>query len=431
MDPLLSCLQAVASTAQRVEHENRLVNQYTARDFTPFRFMAWSEVPSTHMLAFFLNPDETHGQGTLFQDIFFEHLRQLPLLGPRLPRTRWTVEAERRHGDTGQIDLLLTTVDRQFAICVENKPRDKTGDQHRQLTRYRRFLKQRHGRHYALVYLSSIPRRPQSHSLRPSLRWRLIKSGHYVNITYQSFILTVIDAWQRAVHPESLRLFLGNFRHQIEQWLNFPSTKPAQLMQDKEVVKTLIAIPAYVHTAFDIASALDTLKHRLRDQLAQKLGSTIPDIEGAVHWKWKGFVDGDDGNPFLLRRTLLNSSSAPACWLWGRYAIAIELNEGRLIYGIRFDKNFWFPGDSSVEQPIPTGVPEQLASMLGDKSQHTDWWPWWEWAGPTTEKDLYSAIAEGTLVKKLQQEVLRLASVLDRYTSLVNTKDVDFMLSAD
>lgn len=416
MDSLLSCLQAVYSTAQRVEHENRLVNQYTARDFTPFQFMAWSEVPSTHMLAFFLNPDEDHGQGTLFQDIFLDHLRQLPLVGPRLPRTRWRVEAERRHGELGQIDLLLTAADRRFAICIENKPRDQTADQYQQLTRYRQVLQERHHDNYLLLYLSRAPRPPHEDSLAVVLREELQKSGHYANITYESFIRPLVEAWQQDVYPEALRTFLQQFRYQIEQWLAFPTTKPSRLMQAEEIATTLVDSSAYVHTAFDIASSLDALKRKLREKLVQQLADPANGLVGEEHWDWKGFLAGENTRPYLIRR--VTTGPEPQRWPWGRFSICMELDDERLYYGIRFDIEHWH-AENTTYAAWPEGTPAQLAEQFAGEpgGRPTEWWPWWRWAGPETEQNLYTAIADGTLIKELQQEVQRLVLVLDRVTA--------------
>ncbi|WP_185817111.1 PDDEXK-like family protein [Hymenobacter metallilatus] len=405
-----------------MEHENRLVNQYTARDFTPFRFMAWSEVPSTHMLAFFLNPDETHGQGPLFQDIFLQHLRQLPVVGPRLPHARWKVEAERRHGELGQIDLLLTTIDRSFSICIENKPRDQTIDQYRQLKRYRKILRGRHQEGYLLLYLSRKKRNPDKESLRPRLRRALKTSGHYANITYESFILPLIDAWQQAVYPEALRTFLRHFRYQIEQWLNLPSTKPTQLMLEQEVVDKLATSGEHVRAAITVARSIEQLKRTLREKLVNSLADPAIGLVGEEHWEWNGHLDGRHSKPYLLRR--VTADTAPACWPWGRFSICVEFDQGRLFYGIRFDLSNWYKGDAS-QAAWPAGTSEQLAGeFAGEPSgRPTEWWPWWRWAGPETEQDLYASIADSSLVKTLQQEVQRLVKVLDQFTATIELQE--------
>ncbi|MFD1874444.1 PD-(D/E)XK nuclease family protein [Hymenobacter bucti] len=413
MKELISCLHKVAAVNQRVEHENRLVNRYTARDFTPFRFISWSEVPSTHMLAFFLDPDEDHGQGPIFQELFIEELQKLLPAGIQLPKTRWLVEPERRHTDYGQLDLLLSSADRTFGICLENKPRDQTRDQPRQLTSYRELLLHRHQQRYLLLYLSREKREPSHDSLDPKLLQELTADGHYLNLTYRNFILALLDSWYQNVHPESLRIFLRQFRHQVEQWLQFESTKPAQLMQDQEIAATLASSPAYVQTAFDIQGALSALRAQLLDQLSKSLTARATGLIGDSHWKDIGFLNTTPAKPFLLRRPSPNGS--PQSLPWGRYAIGLEFDGKRLFYGIRFDKANWYQDDTTAEESWSPEAPTAFGTLLGTGARPWSWWVWWDWVGPETDQDLYPKIAEGKVLEELVSKIGSLTTALDSY----------------
>lgn len=414
MSELIDCLHAVVATVNRVEHENRLINRYTARDFTPFRFLSgWGKVPSTHMLAFFLNPDEDHGQGTLFQELFIRKLRALPTIGPRLPAGAWRVEAERRHADYGQLDLLLTAADGSFGICLENKPRNQTIDQPQQLASYRKLLQQRHHENYLLLYLSREPREPHPNSLSQTDRETLTRTGHYANITYRSFILELLDGWHQAVHPESLRTFLRQFRHHVEQWLQFESTKPAQLMQAQEIASVLSSSVAYVQTAFDINAALNALRTQLLDRLSQDLVRQHTGLTGEIHWKDTGFLDTTRAKPFLIRR--ISPDNTPQRLPWGRYSIGLEFDQGKLFYGIRFDKANWYQGDTATDEQWPADVPTLFGAQLGTNAKAWSWWPWWEWAGPETDQELYPAIATGRMLDKLTPEIAKLVNILDEH----------------
>lgn len=397
MSELITCLYAVAATASRVEHENRLANRYTARDFTPFRFLpGWGEVPSTHMLAFFLNPDEDHGQGTLFQELFIRRLRTIPVVGARLPVGPWRVEAERRHADYGQLDLLLTAADGSFGICLENKPRDQTIDQYQQLTSYRKLLQHRHHDDYLLLYLSRDTRKPHPDSLSCADRKTLTRTGHYANITYRSFILNLLDDWYKDVYPESLRIFLRQFRHHVEQWLQFESTKPAQFMQNQEIASVLASSASYVQTAFDINAALSVLRAQLLDRLSRDIVSQHIGLTGELHWKDIGFLDVIRAKPFLIRRT--SPDNTQQMLPWGRYSIGLEFDQGKLFYGIRFDKANWYDGDIATDEQWPSDAPTIFGEQLGTDSKAWSWWPWWEWAGPATDQELYPAIADGRML---------------------------------
>ncbi|SNR52880.1 PDDEXK-like family protein [Hymenobacter mucosus] len=411
MSEIIACLQAVEKTIVRIEHENRLVNRYTARDFTPFRFMPQGEVPTTHLLAFFLNAHEDHGQEHLFQELFIKRLRQEHLVSNRLPVATWTVKAERRHGEYGQLDLLLTATDGSFGICIENKPRDGTKDQPGQLTRYRQLLMQRHGENYLLIYLSRDARPPDPISLTAEDREALTGKGQYLNLTFREFLLGLLDDWYQAVHPESLRTFIRQFRHHVESWLQFESTKPAQLMQAKEVASTIISA-SQVQTAFDIIDSLAELKTQLLTTLAKKLAECFPEFAVGEHWKDTGFLQAINRKPIIIRRP--TTSEVPDKLPWGRYSIGVEFDNGRLFYGIRFDRANLSPTDTT-EQDWPEETPNAIAQLLSKEARPWSWWPWWDWVGPENDHSLYPLIANGKLVSELAPRVEELIKALDRH----------------
>ena len=418
MNKLTACLHAVTNTINRVEHENRLVNQYTARDFTPFRFMSWGEVPSTHLLAFFLDPTEDHGQGTLFQELFIRRLQALPVVGPRLPAGPWRVEAERRHAGYGQLDLLLTAADGSFGVCLENKPRDQTIDQYDQLNSYRALLRQRHQENYLLLYLSRGQRQPQLHSLSHDDRDQLTRSGHYANLTYREFILPLLDDWHQAVYPESLRTFLLQFRHHVEQWLHFEKTKPAHLMQNQEIAATLAASADNVRAAFQIQASISSLRHNLLSQLTQSLVKEVAGLTGAPHWSYKGFFNAENYKAFLIRRP--SPTGRPEDFPWERYAITLEFMDSRLFYGVRFDRIDWYEG-ASESAVWPAGVDVALSPVpISEGTRRNEWWPWSASAGPANDSELYPAIADtnSSLWQKLRPEIIRLAAALDKWCAV-------------
>jgi hypothetical protein len=328
---LASLLGAVHRIVRHVEEESRQINRFTAPNFTPFHFIPQGEVPTTKLLAFLLNPYQAHGQGPLFQDLFIAQLRGLPQVGQRLPKDSvWTVAAEKSFAEVGRLDLLLTAPGYPgFSICIENKPRDQTADQPQQLTRYREYLSAHHEEQYLLLYLSRTTRPPSEDSLPTELRNKLEASGQYANITYQHFLLPLLSNWQRAAKPKHLRRFLRQFRYHLEQYLNLPSTKPASLMKDTAIATELQATPTSVGAAFDIAAALPTLRRNLIAQLMQALMAPGPGLEGSLHWNWVGFEEGVDWKPFLIRR-VASADTEPAKWPWGRYAIVLEFENGRL-----------------------------------------------------------------------------------------------------
>lgn len=427
---LTPLLDTVHRLVNHVEEESRQINRFTAPDFTPFHFIPQGEVPTTHLLAFLLNASQTHGQGQLFQDLFIAQLRTLPQISKRLPTVAvWTVAAEKFFSEVGRLDLLLTAPGYPgFGICIENKPRDQTDDQPKQLTRYRDYLGAHHKEQYLLLYLSRTARLPSEYSITAELRNELETSGHYANITYQHFLLPLLENWQRAAKPKHLRRFIRQFSYHLEQYLNLPSTKPASLMKDTTIATELQATSASVGAAFDIAAALPTLRRNLIAQLMQALAAPAPGLEGRLHWSWDGFKDGEDGNPFLIRRINNSLDTQPAKWPWGRYTIAIEFDKGRLSYGIRHDTTTWHSTDTG-EQRYTYNEVLPLAALLSVEIDEEDWWPWWAHAMPeaaygTRDENMRAvciAIADPSsqLLPTLLGEIQRLTQALDTFQGVL------------
>jgi hypothetical protein len=412
--PVASIISNVARIVRQVEEETRQVNRFTAPDFSPFRFINQGEVITTRLLAYFLDASESHGQGRLFQDLFIDHLRALTKVSSNLPRLSWSVQVEKRIVNVGQIDLLLIAED-GFRICIENKPRDQTIDQYRQLTNYLKHIQEPRNDKYLLLYLSRLEREPHESSLSSKTRLELTDSGHYANITYQNFLLPLLDKWQQSARPKHLRRFLRQFRYYLEEWLNLPSTKPPTLMNETAIAAELLPSIESISAAFDIAASLPTLRQILLEKFIQQIIPPDSGLQGSAHWQWQGFTEGTQAVPFLIRRVTPGLTGLDA-WPWKRYAIGLEFNRGRLFYGIRFDHSHWHPDDSS-EAPIPVEAHIQLNQLVPTQNSQWGWWTWWMWAGPENDRQLCLALAhsDAAFLDAMREKIATLATALDSF----------------
>jgi hypothetical protein len=332
----------------------------------------------------------------------------------RLPNLAWSVQAEKRITNVGQLDLLMVAED-GFSICVENKPRDQTIDQQQQLTNYLGHLQERCDDKYLLLYLSRLKREPHESSIAPEIRQELTDSGHYANITYQDFLLPLLDKWRQAARPKHLHRFLRQFRYHLESWLSLPSTKPTTLMNETAIAAELLPSIESIRAAFDIAASLPALRQMLLDKFVQQVTPPDSGLQGNLHWEWQGFIKGTQRVPFLIRRVTPGIEGL-AAWPWQRYAIGLEFDKGRLFYGVRFDCNHWHPDDSS-EVSLPAEAHTRLAQLLPTPNGQWEWWPWWVWAGPENDRQLCLALADldATFLNTMRKKITDLAVVLDTF----------------
>jgi hypothetical protein len=127
------------SEFSKISKDRKQKNKNESCDFNVFSFFKVDEPKHSSLLAFLLNPHESHGQGNLFLKNF---LLRLNILNP--DSNNWTVTAEK-----GRIDILLTRVNPHSIIIIENKS-NRAVDQQFQLYRY--WYHQIHKRKYQIDY---------------------------------------------------------------------------------------------------------------------------------------------------------------------------------------------------------------------------------------------------------------------------------------
>ncbi|MGI4741289.1 MAG: PD-(D/E)XK nuclease family protein [Janthinobacterium lividum] len=172
---LVELIPAIAQHAAISRERNRL----ESGGLNVFRFFSPGETTHSRLLAYFLDPQGQHGQGTLF---LAEFLRLLGISEPDSGAAHWTVTAE-----TGRVDVLIRRAHPHTVVVVENKS-NYAIDQPNQLYRYWHqeiHLKQlaRHRpaaeidrppeSHYRLVYLAPAAwKKPEAQSLRRPEAWK-------------------------------------------------------------------------------------------------------------------------------------------------------------------------------------------------------------------------------------------------------------------
>lgn len=103
-----------------------------------------------------LSPQEKHGEGTLFVDLFIDMIN----LDEEVKKYYSTVTVEREYGtkdgdEMGRIDLLVIG-ENNHCIVIENKL-NNAGDTYRQLPKYRKDLEKKKYTIDAFVYLPLNP----------------------------------------------------------------------------------------------------------------------------------------------------------------------------------------------------------------------------------------------------------------------------------
>ncbi|MET4104782.1 PD-(D/E)XK nuclease family protein [Hymenobacter sp. UYP22] len=123
-----SVLAELIPAISRNDILSRERNRLTSRDLNVFHFFSPGETTHSRLLAYFLDPRASHGQGTLF---LIEFLRLLDISQPDDPSASpWIVTAE-----VGRVDVLIKRANPHTVVIIENKS-NYALDQPNQLYRY-------------------------------------------------------------------------------------------------------------------------------------------------------------------------------------------------------------------------------------------------------------------------------------------------------
>ena len=197
-------------TQYRVEVEAHL-----ARRFSFFHFIDFDENRMSDVFAYLLDPNETHGQGSLFLEEFLKdvHVKWLPeggwsriRVGREVPTTK--IENWRRI----DIEIAFQIDDGQAAIAIENKP--WAGDQDQQLSDYARHLELMYDERFKLIYLTPNGEKPSEASITPEERKKRKDENQLAYASIRNWASD--DGWlKRAedeVKAERVRWFVSDFR---------------------------------------------------------------------------------------------------------------------------------------------------------------------------------------------------------------------------
>ncbi len=148
-------------TARALESE---LDRHLARRFNVLDYLRTDELGLSKILADLLNPRGPHGQGRSFLERFVEGLGE-QVFRPNLSTGRISVTLEKVIPSDRRIDVYIQIGNGDVAQClaIENKP--YAGDQKNQVKDYLKFLKEKYGKRFVLIYLSPKGEGPSNWSI--------------------------------------------------------------------------------------------------------------------------------------------------------------------------------------------------------------------------------------------------------------------------
>ena len=397
----------------------RELDRKLAHRFNVFDYLRDDELGLSRIIADLLDPEATHGQGTLFLQTLLsldglKNIRHFPdLNGSR----KISVDTEQQTHDARRIDIFveITGADGEsYCLAFENKP--SAGDLENQVKDYLKYLKQKYEERFLLIYLSGSGEGPSEWSLPVTERdkWK----GRFAIMPYYGDQEERADQFKDFRIPHSLADWLGECRKNCEvdrlRWFlrdfetfcrrAFGGQAMIANSERDEIAKFVFSDRRHLKTALAVVESWPDVKERVCEEFLEGLRSRI---EMAINEneKLKGFADG-------MRFFCKYEDKAWKSYVelyrecWTQYPEYPEQPHHRRTH-IRLSNASKGPNGwgFSVGSPMPKGHMkgeygeyadrrEQLVTKLKPElgcGKDTDWCPWW-WNGVAEDKKNWSSL---------------------------------------
>jgi PD-(D/E)XK nuclease superfamily len=382
-------LAMVSQIADAHQRAKGLYLRRFAPDYNTFDFIEPDEMRLSKIVAWFLNPRQTHGQGSVFLRLFLDPLRlnvQPDECDFADVQTEVTISG-------GRLDVLVSTT--SFRLAIENKP--WAGDLDTQLVRYLAHFDSLGVPQYQVIYLTSNGRPPPEHSIPEAERERRIDAGQLELWGYDLQIQAWLARCRAECRADRVSMFIDEFSRYIRSI--FEGVRD-RTMSD-HLLDEIVGSADRVSAAMQIILLADTIRRRLLSDLGQQVCRKLPGRDVKV-------VD----NP------------------WERYSgLTIEFSQQSPYgFGMEF-QNTQFNGlimgiYRKVEKSQPRASEyDCLVNSFGNASQN-DWWLWYRWASPTdsllsvpqnwnSTTEPWIDIAKGQLASRIADAFARTHTVLN------------------
>jgi hypothetical protein len=375
--PFLSGLKATIDTAKEYQKINE---QKLALRFNPLtQFFRLNENKFSKILAFFLDAEETHGQGRTFIDLFLKKSNLELKVGTY--KTVY-VRTEQPTTEGRRIDLYLDFDNRRYGIAIENKIWAR--DQRDQLEDYNTFMEGHFREGHCLIYMPPFRREVDELTLSVITRKRLEEEEKFFCFDHSSQTIALIELWIQHCEADNVRVFLKQLHGFIQQEIN----RETVMGQKEMVANYLERHPQYLELALAVQPGVTELLSRVAGEinkqvlaLADRKGFRTDRVDVNANRRFSGFT-------FIVDNGLGRE-------LWIRYQFEAE-NLGEYYYGVLGG------GEAKVQRNL---VENELSIILGpsDDDGPTVWWSWWKWHSQRNDfAALFRSVYDGSFIQDVE-----------------------------
>jgi hypothetical protein len=391
-------LRLVRGHQLAMEQARQIIRDRVAPEFSLFDFIDVDELRLSDILAWLLNPDSNHGQGSRFLHAFLEHIKQKwDVTALAAARVRKEVTTNLLERANRRIDVLVTSPG--HVLAIENKP--WAADQKQQVADYLAHLDRLCPHNRCLVYLSNGSA-PSEDSLDANERELRRAAGQLKELSYSDLIPWLMQC--RAVcRADRVSAFIDDFAGFIQR--QFSGVR--DMTENDRLVDLILKNSEMIGPALQIAACGTALRVKLLSTLADQVEAIVPS-----HWKVKSDSQA--------------SSWAGLSIFFTEMALAgfrIEFQRsgfGFLIFGMKLCS----PATES------RWIRQALLAHLGH-GRNSEYWPWYRAANLTdpflplpsdwTSDKPWTDIASGKVASVIVEAATRFEAALSSPQSEVPT----------
>ncbi len=230
-----------------------------APDYNTFDFIEPDEMRLSKILAWLLNPHQTHGQRGLFLRLFLEAVG-LKAHSENYDRASVLTEVTIKDG---RLDIVVSAPN--LWIVIENKP--WAGDQDNQLERYFAHLDGIGTHDKKVVYLTPKGTAPAEHSIRNDEITRRIEEGHFCLWGYQKDVQRWLARCRAECQADRVSMFIDEFSRYIR--MVFEGVKD-RTMSD-HLIDQIVGSAENVSAAIQVILLAESIRKRLLSDLRQQV----------------------------------------------------------------------------------------------------------------------------------------------------------------
>lgn len=294
VDSLISINQVIENF--RLQREKNEL--YDSNRFNPFQFLQTDEMGLSKILAFLLDPTETHGQGDLFLNSFLKFINKHQFLAyQKVNIYLEKITKEENDEITNEITNETTNKNGRHDIFIEGILDNKTSwvisienklqgaiDQPKQMHTYDKDLKNYVSDSYFLIYLPIFSNNPPEKSISED-KWAKLMSDKKAMVLSASMLIKWLD--NTLIIAPAVKQFCNDFKKFLSEDIM------GNTQDSNELIECLINNDKALFSALTVLETRDTLYEKLMAMLVGQLKIRFNRYTKLININ---FECGDDGS---------------------------------------------------------------------------------------------------------------------------------------